>query len=84
MKKILASSALALSVFCLLESPSAKAQEVPFFYSAYARPFELVEGLDLGAQTDIFAPTNVAVAPAVAAQMPAAAAQRRRIAHLRH
>src|SRR5208337_4704366 len=83
MKKILVSSALTLSVFFVLASASAKAQEVPFFASAYDRPFGFDEG-DLGAQPDIFAPTTVAVAPAVAAQTPAVTAQRRQFAHLRH
>jgi hypothetical protein len=75
MKKILSSSALALSVFCLEASASAKAQEF-FFPNAYSRPAEAVEGLDVGTRngTDIFAPTAVVSAPAVAAR-------RQRIAH---
>ena len=68
MKKILVSSALTLSVFFLLASASAKAQELFDFASAYARPFEMVDGWDLGVRADIFAPTTVAVTPAVAAQ----------------
>jgi hypothetical protein len=76
MKKILISSVLALSVFCLEASASAKAQDVSFFPNAYSRPAEEVEGLDVGTRngTDIFAPTAVASAPA-------AAAGRRQIAH---
>ena len=82
MKKILVSSALTLSVFFLLASASAEAQQINLFDSAYARPFELDEGLDLGARADYFAPTTVAVAPAGAAQTPAVAAHgRRQIAH---
>jgi hypothetical protein len=83
MKKILVSSALTLSVFFVLASASAKAQELFEFDSAYARPFEMVDGLALGARADIFAPTTVAVAPAVAAQKcpPGAACGRRRFAH---
>jgi hypothetical protein len=81
MKKILVSSALTLSVFFLQASASAEAQQINRFDSAYARPAELDEGLDLGARADYFAPT-VAVAPAVAAQTPAVAAHgRRQIAH---
>ena len=50
MKKILVSSALALalSAFCLLSSGSAKAQE--FFTNAYARPVEMVDGINVGAR----------------------------------
>ena len=79
MKKILVSSALALSVFCFLESPSAKAQDVSFFPNAYSRPAVEVEGLDVGTRngTDIFASTGEASAPA-------AASRRHQIAHLRH
>jgi len=78
MTKILVSSALALSFFCFLESTSAKAQDVSFFPNAYSRPAIEVEGLDVGTRgTDLFAPTAVAVAPAVAAQ-------RHRIAHVTH
>jgi hypothetical protein len=52
MKKILASSALTLSVFFLLASASAKAQQLNLFESAYARPVETVDGLDVGARFD--------------------------------
>lgn len=48
MKKILVSSALALSAFCLLSNGSAKAQE--FFTNAYARPVEMVDGIQVGAR----------------------------------
>jgi hypothetical protein len=74
MKKILVSSALTLSVFFLLASASAKAQEF-FFPNAYSRPAVEVEGLDVGTRNgaDIFAPTTGASAPAVA--------RRRQIAH---
>lgn len=64
MKKVLASAALALSVFCFLGDPSAKAQEF-FFPNAYSRPTEEVEGIDVGRRvdaTDIFAPTRTALA----------------------
>jgi hypothetical protein len=64
MKKVLASAALALSVSCFLEGPSAKAQEF-FFPNAYSRPTEEVEGIDVGRRvdaTDIFAPTRTALA----------------------
>jgi hypothetical protein len=79
MKKLLVSSALALSVFCLEASATANAQEF-FFPNAYSRPVVEVEGLDLGTRngTDIFAPTTVAAA----AQTPAVAAQGRQIAHV--
>ena len=76
MKKILVLSALALSVFCFLESPSAKAQE-SFFPDAYSQPVETVDGINVGTNVegaDIFAPKTVASAPAEAAQ-------RRQIAH---
>ena len=78
MKKILVSSALALSVFCLPASASAKAQEF-FFPNAYSQPVEEVDGIDVGTrnETDIFAPTTVASAPAVAAQP-------RQVAHVTH
>ena len=78
MKKLLVSSALTLSVFFLLASASAKAQEF-FFPNAYARPAVEVEGLDVRTrnETDIFAPTAVASAPAVAAQP-------RQVAHVTH
>jgi hypothetical protein len=64
MKKIFVSSALTLSVFFLLASASAKAQEF-FFPNAYSRPTEEVEGIDVGRRvdaTDIFAPTRTALA----------------------
>jgi hypothetical protein len=79
MKKILVSSALALSVFCFLESPSAKAQDVSFFPNAYSRPSEEVEGIGVGTRNgaDLFAPTAGASASAVAAQ-------RHRIGHVTH
>ena len=78
MKKILVSSALTLSVFFLEASASAKAQEF-FFPNAYSQPTVEVEGLDVGTrnETDIFAPTTVAAAPAVAAQP-------RQVAHVTH
>jgi hypothetical protein len=71
MKKIIASSALALGVFCFLESPSAKAQEF-FFPNAYSRPVETVDGIDVGSRFD----TGTEFAPA-----PAAPVGRRQIAH---
>jgi hypothetical protein len=76
MKKILVSSALALSVFCFLESPSAKAQEL-FFPNAYSQPVEEVDGIGVGTRNgaDLFAPT---------AGASAVAAQRHRIAHVTH
>jgi hypothetical protein len=75
MKKILVSSALTLSVFFVLASASAKAQEF-FFPNAYSRPAVEVEGLDVGTRdgADIFAPTTGASASAVAAR-------RRQVAH---
>ena len=78
MKKILVSSALALSVFCFLEIPSAKAQEL-FFQNAYSQPVEEVDGIGVGTRdgTVLFAPTTGASAPAVAAH-------RHRIAHVTH
>lgn len=82
MKKLLVSSALALSVFCLEASASAKAQEF-FFPNAYSRPDEDIDGIDVGTRvggTDIFAPTTAAAA----AQTPAVAAHRRQIAHVTH
>jgi hypothetical protein len=60
MKNILLSSALALTAYCLLASASAAAQDFP---SAYARPAEIVDGIDVGSRVDVFAP-----AKAVAAQ----------------
>lgn len=63
MKKILVSSTLALSVFCLLPSSLANAQE--FFASAYARPVEMVEGINVGTRvetSDIFAPAKLVAA----------------------
>ena len=60
MKNILVSSALALTAYCLLASASAAAQDFP---SAHARPAEIVDGIEVGARQDIFAP-----AKAVAAQ----------------
>ncbi len=71
MKKILVSSALVLSVFCFLESPSAKAQE-SFFPDAYSQPVETVHGMHVGRR--YHARTTFAPAPAVAAR-------RRHIAH---
>jgi hypothetical protein len=47
MNKILVSSALAVSVCCLLPSASAKAQEL-FFPNAYSRPVETVDGIHVG------------------------------------
>ena len=76
MKKYPASLVLALTVFCLQASASAKAQEF-FFASAYARPVELVDGIGVGTRgddADIFARKTVASAPTVAAG-------RRQIAH---
>ena len=64
MKKILASSALALSAFCLLSSGSAKAQE--FFTNAYARPVEMVDGMNVGARFQ--SGPRVASATALSAQ----------------
>jgi hypothetical protein len=64
MKKILVSATLALSVFCLEAGASAKAQEF-FFANAYARPVEMVDGIDVGSRVDgadTFAPTTVAAA----------------------
>jgi hypothetical protein len=79
MKKVLVSSALALTVFCLEASASAKAQEF-FFPNAYSQPVETVDGTNVGTNVegaDIFAPKTVASAPA-------AAAQRHQIAHRTH
>jgi hypothetical protein len=78
MKKLLVSSALALSFFCLEASVSAKAQEF-FFPNAYSRPAEEVDGLDVGTRNaaDIFAPTTT-----TASQTPAVAAQQRQFAHV--
>ena len=64
MKKILVSSALTLSVFFVLASASAKAQEL-FFPSAYSRPVETVDGINAGTNVegaDIFAPKTIALA----------------------
>ena len=62
MKKILVSSALTLSVFFLLASAPAKAQEF-FFPNAYSQPVEMVDGINVGTNVaDIFAPKTVAVA----------------------
>lgn len=80
MKKILLSSALILSVFCLLASASAKAQDL-FFDSAYARPAENVDGIHVGRRFHAratFAPTTAAVAQNCHA---GAACDRRQIAH---
>ena len=79
MKKVLVSSALALTVFCLEASASAKAQEF-FFPNAYSRPVEMVDGINVGTNVegaDIFAPKTVASAPAPTVQ-------RHQIAHLTH
>jgi hypothetical protein len=78
MKQVFVSSALALSVFFLLPSASANAQEF-FFPNAYSNPVEEVGGLGVGTRngSDLFAPT-------AGASAPAAAARRHQIAHLRH
>jgi hypothetical protein len=60
MNNILTSS---IVVVCLAASAPAKSQE--FFASAYARPAEMVDGLDVGTRidgADIFAPARVTVA----------------------
>jgi hypothetical protein len=80
MKKILASSALTLSVFFLVASAPAKAQEF-FFPNAYSQPVEMVDGINVGTNVDgadIFAPKTVAVAQNCHA---GAACEQRQAAH---
>jgi hypothetical protein len=63
-----------LSVFFLLASASAKAQEF-FFPNSYSQPTEMVNGINVGRSVegaDIFAPNTVA---------PATATGRRQIVH---
>jgi hypothetical protein len=72
MKRILVSSALTLSVFFLLASASAKAQE--FFVSAYARPAEMVDGIDVGRRVDgadISVPATAAASQTVTRELRA-------------
>lgn len=57
MKNILVSSALALTAYCLLASASATAQDFTF-PSIYARPAEIVDGIDVGSRVDFFAPAT--------------------------
>jgi hypothetical protein len=80
MKKIFVSSALTLSVFFVLASDSAKAQEF-FFPNAYSRPVETAAGINVGTDVDgadMFAPRTVAVAQNCHA---GASCEQRRTAH---